>query len=329
IGFLGIVTAAEFHAPEPLLWLSAAIIGGASGGYGAYVRARWSYVLKDGPKLHTAFSLEGAIDEGIFVVGPIIATLLATGIEPASGVVFAALVGLAGGLWFLSQRETEPPIVAKTLASDTAAATTSVTSPPAILVPGVPFIAGTFVAMGAVFGSVDVSTVAFAKAAGHSSMAGLFLAFIAFGSMSAGLAYGAKHWRSRLSSRFAVGTLMLAAMVTLLLTVHSVIVLPFVMVLTGIAIAPTIINGNAMVQALVPLDRLTEGLAWIGTSLNVGASLGSWLAGMRIDAVGAHGGFFVAMIAGWVMVLLALIALPVLRKQPGRQPAEPVHDGDA
>ena len=57
-----------------------------------------------------------------------------------------------------------------------------------------------------------------------------------------------------------------------------------VMFVTGFAIAPTLINGNGLVQNLVASNQLTEGLAWVGTSLGVGVSIGASLAGTRIEA---------------------------------------------
>ncbi len=51
---------------------------------GSVVRARWGYVLgADDPRLGTAYALESVLDELIFVVGPLIVTLLATLIAPA------------------------------------------------------------------------------------------------------------------------------------------------------------------------------------------------------------------------------------------------------
>ncbi|MNW65915.1 hypothetical protein D3C74_443420 [compost metagenome] len=60
--------------------------------------------------------------------------------------------------------------------------------------------------------------------------------------------------------------------------------------------------------------QLTEGLAWVGTSLGVGVSFGASIAGSRIDAAGAHAGFQVVMIAAGVAVLAVLASTRVLRR---------------
>ncbi|ACZ29202.1 major facilitator superfamily MFS_1 [Xylanimonas cellulosilytica DSM 15894] len=185
----------------------------------------------------------------------------------------------------------------------------------AILMPGIPGLALVFLAMGTIFGAVDVSTVAFASEQGARGLAGVILAAFALGSMLSGLVYGAVHWQSRLSTRFAVGTAALAVGVSLFLTAQSKVALAVAMCVTGVAIAPTLINGNAMVQSLVPANRLTEGLAWIATATGGGAALGSWLAGTRIDDAGSQAGFWVAMIAGWTCAVMALVSLPTLRRR--------------
>nr|BFE81578.1 hypothetical protein GCM10020093_041790 [Planobispora longispora] len=50
--------------------------------------------------------------------------------------------------------------------------------------------------MGAVFGAVDLITVAFAEERGVKPAAGLLLAAIASGSLISGLWYGARRWEA-------------------------------------------------------------------------------------------------------------------------------------
>jgi MFS family permease len=318
-GLLGLVVAAVLGAPEWVLWVLAAVGGGAQGSYGSMVRARWSYLLGDPRRLHTAYSLESALDEVVFIVGPVLATVLATGVTPSSGVLAATIAGAVGGVWFLGQRATEPPASGVATPADGAA------SRSAILMPGMLVLAVVFVAMGVMFGSADVSTVAFAEEAGSKGAAGVVLACFAAGSMLSGFAYGARHWVSPLSRRFAIGACALAAGVSLFFLVDHLVALAAVMFMTGFAIAPTLINGNALVQALVAPRQLTEGLAWVSTSLGVGVSAGSWVAGARIEAVDAHAGFLVTMVAGWVCAALAVATLPTLRRRAPYS-TEPAHD---
>ena len=49
---------------------------------GSLVRARWSFVLAGSPERGTAYSLESALDEIIFVLCPLVATEIATQLRP-------------------------------------------------------------------------------------------------------------------------------------------------------------------------------------------------------------------------------------------------------
>ena len=103
--------------------------------------------------------------------------------------------------------------------------------------------------------------------------------------------------------------------------VSSLWALAIAMVVTGLAIAPTLIDGNALVSVLVPATRLTEGLTWVGTAIGVGFSVGSPVAGSAIDAHGSRGGFWVTMAAGGTVLVSALVAAPSLRRRTS--PAAP------
>ena len=65
---------------------------------------------------------------------------------------------------------------------------------------------------------------------------------------------------------------------------------------------------------MVPGAQLTEGLTWMSTAMNIGASLGAAAGGRAIDARGAHGGFLVAVAAACLMVFLMLSGLRRLRR---------------
>ena len=87
-----------------------------------------------------------------------------------------------------------------------------------------------------------------------------------------------------------------------------------VILITGLTCAPTMTNVNVIIQQSVSPAKLTEGLTWMSTSISLGVSLGTAVAGPAIDAIGASGGLFTMSGAGWAMVVLMLIGLPALRK---------------
>lgn len=303
IALLGVASATR--APAAWLFAGAVLTGVGSGSFGSLVRTRWTWVLAgDGRAVHTAYSLESAVDELVFVVGPVTVTTLATVIRPEAGLVVAAVAVVGGGLWFCAQRATEPPAVPHT--EGRARGTV-------LRLPAMAVLAVVFVPMGGLFGATEVATVAFADEHGNKGAAGLVLATFALGSLVAGLLYGARAWAAPLHRRFAGAVTGLAVGVGLFLLVDSLWVLAAVMFAVGFTISPSIITGNGLVQAHVPAGRLTEGLTWVGTSLNVGVSIASSLAGARVDAAGAHAAYLVVVWCGAAVLVATVLALRVLR----------------
>lgn len=281
----------------PALWLlaMAAIVGLTMGSIGSLVRTRWNLVVEDKDELHTAYSLEAVFDEVVFVIGPVLATVLATSVHPTAAIAVAVVAALVGGYLFLAQRSTEPEPTGPVAKGSEQSGSLLRSSTMLVLVV-------VFVCMGLVFGSTDVSTVAFAEEVGAKNLSGAILACFAFGSLVGGLLYGVRRWSSPLWTRFAIGTCALAVGASLFFLASSLWILAGIMVVVGLVIAPTLVTGNALVQSLVPAKRLTEGLTWVGTALSVGVAGGSAIAGPLIDAHGAHAGFLVTCGAGVLAV---------------------------
>lgn len=314
-GLAMLAVASATRAPAGWLFAAALLTGAGSGSFGALVRARWSWVLGgDARAVHTAYSLESALDELVFVVGPVAVTTLATAVRPEAGLVVAALAVVGGGLWFCSQRRTEPALHPRS----TGRARGTVLRLPAMAV-----LAVVFVPMGGIFGATEVATVAFASEHGNKAAAGLVLATFALGSLLAGLLYGARAWSAPLHRRFAGAVAALAVGVCLFVLVDGLLALAAVMFAVGFTISPSIITGNGLVQTHVPAGRLTEGLTWVATALNVGVSVGASLAGAQVDAGGARAAYLVVVASGAAVLLATLGALPVLRARASAVAPDP------
>ena len=87
VAMLAFAFAALVRVPIPLLFALAIIMGLTQFSFGALVRTRWSYALRgveDGEQLlNTAYAMEAAIDEIVFILGPILAAW--PGPPPAPG----------------------------------------------------------------------------------------------------------------------------------------------------------------------------------------------------------------------------------------------------
>jgi MFS family permease len=294
------------NAPLPALLLTAALAGATLPSFGAMVRARWARLYTGSPLLHTAYALESVLDEVVFVVGPVVATVLATSVNPTSGLTCTLVLTVGGGLVFAAQRRTEPLPRPRRhhLAGDR------------LPIWSLAWIVLTFTFMGGIFGSVEVVTVAFTDASGVITASGPLLAIYAFGSLVSGLVVGAMRVRAGPRRRFVLGQAAMAVTLAPLPFVGSVAVLAAVLFVAGLAISPTLIAGFSLVEVVVPASRLTEGLAWISTSLNVGVSAGAAVSGRVVDEFGATTAYVVAVTFGLSAAVVCLAGAIVDRRRP-------------
>ncbi len=283
-----LVVLAQLHVGTIWWFPPVVVIGFAYPAVGSLSRARWSYVLAGTPELSTAYSLESVLDEVIFVLGPIVASVLATQVDPLWVVVLSAALVAVGAVWLRSLRDTEPPVAEHGDQPHRSALATT----------GMPLLIVTMIGMGGIFGSVEVVMAAFAGQHGMRSSTGLVLACFALGSGVSGLFYGARHWRTPVTTRYWLHALVFAALIPLLLLAGSLDVLYGLAFLVGLGIAPTLITGFGMVEQLMPARGLTEGLAWTTTGLNVGYGALAAVVGGIADRHGAHNAFYVSVGAG-------------------------------
>lgn len=306
---------ASYKLPEAALFGPAICSGATYVSIGPMVRARWTAALSQPDQLHTAFSLESALDEVTYVVGPAFATLLATGWTLVAGVLVPVGLAVLGVAWFVSQRATEPAVQRSSLRG-LSGRTRSV-----LFFPGMAAVVGGIATMGGMFGSFDVSVVAVAESWGNKSHAAIVLTSFAAGSCLAGFAYGARNWSGPVWRAYLIGLSGLAVGFSTFYFIGSIWLLALVTFVVGCLIAPTIITANQLIKQLVPSSRLVEGLTWVGASIGVGFSFGSTLSGWLIDHVSPRTGFLGGITACVLAVTTCLLAIPVLRRATAEKEA--------
>ncbi|WP_240770132.1 MFS transporter [Nocardioides sp. GY 10127] len=296
------------QADWPLVWvyLLAACAGGAQPQVGSCVRARWSHVLQRPADVQTAFALEAVLDELVFMTGPIVVTLLATGVSPAAGLVSAVVVGTVGGLAFAAQRGTEPP-------AHSARRHESPGPRPRMPWATVLPLAVVCSALGVLFGAAEVVTVAFAAEKGHAAVSGALLALYALGSLLSGLVTGTIAWRSGPATRIRWGAAGMTVALVPLVWTPNIALLGLFLLVAGAAISPTMIGAMSLTEATVPRERLTEGMAVMQTGLVAGVAPGATLAGLVVDHAHSSLGYLVPIAAGAVAALAAQ-AIPRRRR---------------
>ncbi|MDV5146089.1 MFS transporter [Streptomyces sp. SBC-4] len=310
LGHLLLLLCVHEKAPAWTLFLVTAATATAPN-TGGMSRARWAHLLRgDRDALHTANAFEQATDELCFMLGPVLAALLCSTLFPEAGTLAAAALFLTGVLLFAAQRSTEPPIAPRTAAG----------SP--LRIRGMVPLLAVFLATGAVFGSMEVVTLAYVD----GPVAGPVLALQAAGSCAAGLLYGRARRTARLRTCLAAMAVLMT-MPLLAATTGSLLALAGGLLLAGMATAPTMVTGMALVQRLTPASQLNEGMTLAVTALLAGIAAGSATGGWSADhAPFPAFGFLVPITAAALALTLCAAArvdrAPRLRAPRLRAPAD-------
>ncbi|KMO99681.1 MFS transporter [Streptomyces roseus] len=295
-----LVVLALLGAPVWALALAAVPAGASVPQVGPMVRARWAARLEGSPLLPTAAAFESVTDEFTFVVGPVLATALCTGVHPAAGLITEAALTLAGGLVFAAQRATQPKLHTVAAGGEKHAS--------ALSFPGLRVLIVAFLGIGAVFGGMQVSLAAFSNEIGNPGANGLLYGVFAAGNMTAGIACGAIAWKIGPRRRLLLGYAGLTVAASVLWTAHSMILLGALGLVVGLCIAPALITGYTMIESLIPANARTEAFTWLTGAVAFGQATAVTVAGRLTDAHGSSYGFLVPM-AGTVLALATLLAL--------------------
>src|SRR3954451_6347042 len=277
LAVLTLVALVQRTAPVPAQVVAGAAVGLSFVPVGALVRARWVAALRTAPgELGTALSLESALDEISFVVGPLLAAGLATGVHPAAPLVLTTVLVLAGAAMLHLLRGSTPEVHQR--GHGRAAALPPVTA-------GIVLVAA---CVGVTLVSIDLAAIAFVGQAGAAPWTGAVVGCFALGSGVAGFAYGLRSWRRPVERRLPVVAVVFAVLPVLLLTAGGVPALAGALFVVGMGTAPLLTTVFGSLERVVAPERLTEGLAWVSTGLNLGAGLAAPAVGAVADAAGAR-----------------------------------------
>lgn len=286
------------RAPVWALLAAGALSRATMPSLGPMVRSRWSQLLGGSALLDAAFSLEGIADELIFITGPVLVVVLASGFTPVAGVLVTAALSVAGVLGLTRQRRTEPPAVPVTRAYGKV-----------LRSPGLRTLIAMTVCLGALFVAVDLATIAFAQYHGDKAAAGPLLGLYGLGSAVAGVWYGTRRWRAPQASRLVAALGATVAGVAPLGLMPGIWPMAVAITAAGLGISATLASSYRIAETTVPAGQRTEAMSWLTTAAATGTALGAPLAGRLIDSHGAPAGYLFAFTAG-----VAALAITILRR---------------
>ncbi len=314
-----LVACLSLDAPTWTLFATS-ILSATAPNVGGMARARWAEIYdNDADSMHVANSFEQVLDELCFILGPLLAVALATGVAPEAGRVAPLLLTLVGTVLFAAQRSTEPPVQP---------ADPSGTRSP-LRNRGLQVMMLVFLFTGSVFGSLEMATVAYTESLGHKSSAGMVLALQAVGSAVAGMLFGMLTLRGTSTARFIAGVGGMAALMLPLNLAGGMWSLAALMFVAGMATSPTMITGMGLVMELIPRSQINEGMTLAVTSLLGGIALGSTVAGWSVERFGADSGYLLPSSAAVLALLVAAAGLAWLRREVAARSAESAAEAEA
>lgn len=299
---LTLTTLALSGAPTWALFVAAVPTGASTPQIGPMVRSRWGVKLQGSPLMQTAAAFESVTDEFTFVLGPLFATALCTGIDPAAGLITEAALTLVGGLLFAAQKGTQPPVAgpggARARAERLRAPRPRCARPDR---------------------HVPRHRLRLRRHAGlarrvhrgdrrarpqRRPLRDLRRPATCSRASSAAPSRG----RSPRSAGLLVGYTALAVMASGLWAAQSVVLLAGLGLLVGVCIAPSLITGYTLVDKIVPAGSRTEAFTWLTGAVALGQAAAVTVSGQLEDRFWDGAGFLVPM-GGTVLALVVMFLL--------------------
>lgn len=271
----GLVVGAQTQLPLPILAVASAIAGASIPQVGAYSAARWRHAVQNPGQVGTAMSLEAAVNDLAFLLGPILVSTLSAIVYPAAGLTLAGALVTGGMAALLAQRRSEPPAQGR---GDRRLVDRR------LLTPAVISLFAVNLTMGFFFGAISVTITAFAFARHVPAAAGLITLPSSLASLAAGLVYGAHAHRFdpaatilALSAFLTVGTAALGLVpdVALMVVCYSFI---------GGAVAPILVPAGVLLQRLTDPGVYTQAMTWMNSASAAGIAIAAPLAGFAVQA---------------------------------------------
>jgi MFS family permease len=291
-----------FYSGDPLVTIAlSAIVGLTSPPIQAAARTVYPTLVKK-RLLSSVYALDATAQELIWVIGPVLATILAAQINTAFPVIVMATLQIAGAWAFVANKEVSTLKIPKSNRRIGGVLKSKVVFVNVIL--GMLLIGS--------FSGVEVGTVAILG----KELAGPVIAVFSIGSILGGVILGNRNKGKWALTRFFA----LIAFGYLLVFINptDAVWMSIAWFIAGLGIAPALGTMSAIIGATVKTSDAPEAYGWSGTGQLMGYSAGAALAGIAIDVVSPTASLLIAIVFGLGATLVAVMSLsitPALGKQ--------------
>jgi MFS family permease len=301
IGALAIAGIGLLDAPPVAMIAMALVVGLTSPPIQTAARTIYPTLVKK-KDLPAVYSLDATSQELIWVIGPVLATVLAAQVNTSFVVVLMSVIQVTGAIWFCSNKEVSHMVIPSPNRKMGGVLTNKVVLTTAIL--GLLLIGG--------FSGVEVGTVAVVPKA----LAGVVIGALSLGSIVGGLGLG-----NRVKSRWSLSWLLSLILVGYLLiwiAPTNPIWISICLFIAGVGVAPSLGILGAAIASNLKAGDAAEANGWASTGQLMGYSAGAALSGIAIDSVSNTSAFLVSIVFGVGAILVAIMAVDIMspaRKQ--------------
>jgi MFS family permease len=273
------------------------------------LRSLWPDIVAPAA-LETAYALDSASQQVLYVVGPLLVAGVAAVGSPAAALWLAAGLGLAGTLAVATAapaRAWRAPARTPAAPGDGAGRVRTGGWLGPLRSPGLVLLLLAFAGTGWSVGAQNILFVAYAQAhPGIPGGAGALLALAALAGLLGALAYGALRWTVPTSTRTWILAGAMALCYLPLLLVPGPGAMAAAAFASGLGLAPLLAAAFVLIAELAPAGTTTEAFAWLVTLFATGNALGSAVSGSVVsDSLRGSAAIAVGGITAAALLLLA------------------------
>jgi MFS family permease len=265
------------------------------------MRALYPRLLPDSALLQTAYSVDSALIETVFIAGPMLVAFFVSIGRPYGSVLLAAVCAVVGNVIFLRSPAIRNWVIHP--GSDRRSLLGPLRQPRLLAV----FAAVVFHSIA--FGLYEIAVTAFAAERKAPAAAGVILAFASVGGVIGVVVYGGRDWKLPVARQFLIAVTLMACGLLLLAPISDLHVFALLSVVAGAPMAPVMASQSILISRLAPRDMLAESFTWSATCLLSGVSAGIAAGGLAAEYLSAA--TILVMAAGATLLAGAIVWIAV------------------
>ena len=295
-------------AAVPDVWVLAVavLVGATAPQVGPLSRTRLVAYIRRLPREKRAKTIQGtlayesAVDEIVFIFGPVLVGALATTLNPAAPLIGAAILTVIFVSAFALHRSANVATGGGTVKAEDQAPVSELFEIRVLIV-----VLG-MLAVGLFFGSALTSLTSWMDERGAAEQTGLLYGLMGVTSAVLALSVAVFPARFSLAARWVSFAAVMVAGSYLIATASSDFSMMVALAITGLGVGPLIVNAYGLATERTPRGRSATVMTMLGSAVVVGQSAGSAIVGTSADGSGSAVALWAPLASAALILLLGL-----------------------